>query len=317
MTKSKYTEKDIIALFSQKATESHFANDAATIKHHDTAITVSQDTLNEGIHFDSTFCGPADIAHRAFCANVSDMAAMGLSGTHLVQSLSLPPNTSLAWLETYAQTLKTLCQKNHITLIGGDTCSANVLSITLTILHIGPPAHNLSRHGIQPHDCIFITKPIGNSQLGLTALQTNTNVDDYFIRAYLQPQHDVLIGQALSAAHTSVVCMDISDGLVQDLQRLCDLNQVNAFIDIDAIPEHPLFAETCQRLSLQAASTKITGGEDYALLIIGPADLPKTINTTLYPIGKINGVSDTPTIGWVHQGKPFKPNDTGFNHFGA
>ena len=317
MTKSQYTEKDIIDLFSQKDTHSYFYNDAATIEHHHSAITISQDTLNEGIHFDRKFCGPADIAYRAFCANVSDMAAMGLSGTHLVQSLSLPPNTSSAWLKTYAQTLQTLCQKNHITLIGGDTCRASALSISLTVLHIGSKTHTLSRHGIQPHDCIFISKPIGNSQLGLTALQTNTNVDDYFIRAYLQPQHDVLIGQALSTSLIPLACMDISDGLAQDLQRLCDLNQINASINIDAIPEHPLFAKTCQRLSLQAASTKITGGEDYALLIVGPENLPEKINTTLYPIGTMNDASDTPSIDWIHQGKPFKLDSTGFNHFGV
>ena len=74
-----------------------------------TVPSQSAKTLNEGIHFDRKFCGPADIAYRAFVP-MFRYAAMGLR-THLVQSLSLPPNTSSAWLKTYAQTLQTLCQK--------------------------------------------------------------------------------------------------------------------------------------------------------------------------------------------------------------
>lgn len=315
MKKSRFSEKSIITLFTELNNETHLKNDAANIEHHKTTVTVSQDTLNDGVHFDVSFCDPVDIAHRAFCANASDMAAMGLGGTHITQSLSLPQYISAHWLEAYAQSLLKLCNNHNIRLIGGDTTRAERLSITLTILNIDKTSGTLSRLGVKPNDHIYLSKEIGNSQLGLKALQTKTDIDKYFIQAYLQPKHEIPLGKLLLAANINLACMDISDGLLQDLQKLCDLNHVNATINIDAIPEHPLFAETCLQLSLDKPTVKITGGEDYALLIIGPKDLANMIDKPLHLIGQIGSQTDHPTINWVYQKKPFHPSDTGFNHF--
>lgn len=315
MTKSNMTETNIINLFKSSAVTDHFNNDAATIKIDHTACTISQDTLNEGIHFDSSFCSAADIAHRAFCANASDMAAMGLSGTHLMQSLSLPQSMSFAWCQTYAETLLMLCNENNIELIGGDTCQSNTLSITMTILDMAKRPRTLSRRGAKPNNCIYLSKATGNAHLGLIALQTNTTLDETFLKAYLRPKHEAILGQSLLAAHPQLCCMDVTDGLYQDLEKLCKLNQVSAYVDIDAIPEHPLFKSTCQSLNLSIPETKITGGDDYALLMIGPKNLTHMVDANLYKIGMITEESSNPHITWQYQNKSFTPSAIGFNHF--
>ena len=181
MTKSIITEKSIIELFASKNKPSFFENDAASILIDNVSMIISQDTLNEGIHFDSSFCGPEEIALRAFCANASDMAAMGMTGTHLLQSLTLPKNIGTSWSKTYAETLLTCCNDHNITLIGGDTCQGKNLSITLTIVHFGPKTPTLSRKGNLVGNHIYVSKATGGSLLGLTALQTNHLVDNVLI----------------------------------------------------------------------------------------------------------------------------------------
>lgn len=315
MTKSNLNEKNIINLFKSEHSPESFNNDAATIHQMQTTCTISQDTLNDGIHFDSSFCSAEDIAHRAFCANASDMAAMGLNGSHLIQSLSLPSLTPLSWCQAYADTLLMLCNKNNIELIGGDTCRSQSLSITMTILELSQKRHTLSRKINALDQYIYLSKSTGNAHLGLKALQTKKNIDQTFLNAYLRPQHEIDLGKALLAAYPTLCCMDVTDGLYQDLEKLCTLNQVSACVDIDAIPEHPLFQSTCQTLELSIPETKITGGEDYALLMIGPKNLADIINMPLYPIGVITHHTPEPNITWQYQNKPFNTKNSGFTHF--
>ncbi|MEE2769696.1 MAG: thiamine-phosphate kinase [Pseudomonadota bacterium] len=315
MTKSTFSEQNIIDLFSSKLNKGLLGDDAVTIKHQDSMITISQDTLNDGVHFDLSFCGPKDIAHRALCANISDMAAMGLTGTHLLQSLSLPPSMDMSWIKSYANEFSKLCQDNQLTLIGGDTCRANHLSITLTLFHFGNPSPTLSRQGALPGDSIFISKPVGGSYLGLNALKQNKRIDTHFINAYLRPNHDVQLGQKLLSSQWVHACMDITDGLTQDLARICQLNQVSADINIDSIPEHTGFDQACHALQLNPPEVKMIGGEDYALLVIGSKTLAEASNLSLYEIGKITESNNEPLIRYYHKNKIFKPTSYGFHHF--
>ena len=76
MTKAINTEDMIIDLFRNPRNKHLIGDDATTIYQDKTSITISQDTLNAGVHFDLSFCSPEVVAQRCFCANISDMAAM-------------------------------------------------------------------------------------------------------------------------------------------------------------------------------------------------------------------------------------------------
>jgi thiamine monophosphate kinase len=85
--------------------------------------------------------------------------------------------------------------------------------------------------------------------------------------------------------HIAKAMMDISDGLLIDLHRLCEENNVGAEIYIDKIPKHPAVIKVAENLSIDPMKLLLSGGEDYELLVIsGRQDAEKF---GLIPVGKI------------------------------
>ena len=85
--------------------------------------------------------------------------------------------------------------------------------------------------------------------------------------------------------------MDVSDGLLLDLMRLCEASGCGADIRLDDLPLSRAFIAEHghdRRARLFAA----TGGDDYALLAALPADIdPLSLSlpcpTTIAPIGRL------------------------------
>jgi thiamine-monophosphate kinase len=70
--------------------------------------------------------------------------------------------------------------------------------------------------------------------------------------------------------------MDVSDGLLIDLQRLCVASGCGAKVDLDALPLSPAFA-AARGEDRAARLFAATGGDDYALL----AALPPAVTLSL------------------------------------
>ena len=93
------TEFDIIRTYfkdltNQKGVEKGIGDDAALVKassEHNNHLVVATDTLIAGVHFPNT-AGAFDIAQRAMCVNLSDLAAMGAVPRWFTLGLTLPIN---------------------------------------------------------------------------------------------------------------------------------------------------------------------------------------------------------------------------------
>ena len=94
-------------------------DDCATLqvpKGHELAI--STDTLVEGLHFPN-HANPEDIAWRALCVNLSDLAAMGAEPLAFTLAITLP-KANERWLSSFSQGLKAAADTYNINLIGGE-----------------------------------------------------------------------------------------------------------------------------------------------------------------------------------------------------
>ena len=256
-----------------------------------TPLAISTDTLNEGVHFFSG-TSASDIAHKAFMVNLSDLAAMGGVPKYIMLNLSLP-SIEHAWLTLFSQTLKALCSKYHISLIGGDT-TKGALSITITIF--GEVTHPLTRSGAVVGDGVFVSGKLGGAARALERLKTHQSLTPELYRAFHTPTAKVALGQELSSIATS--CIDISDGLAGDLGHILRSSGVGADICSAHLPlynsgttiEHALY-----------------GGEDYELCFTAP-------------IAAVSHISDITHIGIINSSKiltldgtPITPK--GFEHF--
>ncbi|MFZ1872862.1 MAG: thiamine-phosphate kinase [Chania sp.] len=231
-------------------------------------LAISTDTLVSGVHFLADI-DPADLGYKALAVNLSDLAAMGADPAWLSLALTLP-DVDEAWLKAFSDSLFDQLNYYGMQLIGGDT-TRGPLSMTLTINGLIPAGRALTRAGARIGDWIYVTGMLGDSAAGLAILQDRLSVDnqaarEYLLARHLRPQPRVLQGQALRDLASSAI--DISDGLISDLQHVLKASECGARIELDELPISQ--ALTGNTDAEQALRWALTGGEDYELCFTVP-----------------------------------------------
>ncbi|MEI7229444.1 thiamine-phosphate kinase [Pectobacterium carotovorum] len=231
-------------------------------------LAVSTDTLVSGVHFLPDI-DPADLGYKSLAVNLSDLAAMGADPAWLSLAITLPKSNS-QWLSAYSDSLFELLDYYGMQLVGGDT-TRGPLSLTLTIHGLVPAGRALTRRGARIGDWIYVTGSLGDSAAGLAILQNTLHVDDEetrqrLIQRHLRPQPRILQGQALRDLASSAI--DLSDGLISDLQHILKASECGARINLDAIPQSD-WLRGCVGEE-QALRWALSGGEDYELCFTVP-----------------------------------------------
>ena len=126
------------------------------------------DTLVEGVHFPPD-TKPADIAYRAVAVNLSDIAAMGARPRWMSLALTLS-NSGERWVQSFSSGLFDAANEFGVALVGGDTTSGPIVTVTVTITGDVDPGAALLRSGAKSGDAIFVTGTLGDAAAGLQLL---------------------------------------------------------------------------------------------------------------------------------------------------
>ncbi len=223
-------------------------------------LVITADAMVEGVHFLPH--DPADLVGRKLLrVNLSDLAAKGAAPLAYLVTLSARRDTPEAWFAGFAAGLAEDQARYGISLLGGDTTSTpGPLSLSLTCIGHVAPGGMVRRTGAQAGDGIWVTGTIGDGALGLLALRGQVaDADGFLSGRYRLPEPRLgLASPALLAA-----CMDVSDGLVQDLGHLCRAAGLGAEVQAGLVPLSPAAREA----GPGRLETCLTGGDDYELLM--------------------------------------------------
>jgi len=267
-------------------------------------LVVTVDAMVEGVHWDDR-CSAEDVGWKLAAVNASDIGAMGCRPTWALLTLSVPAPADGAWVEAFAHGLGLGLGHFGAQLVGGDTTrSPGPRLLTLTMA--GEGARPVGRDGGRPGDELWVTGTLGEAAAGFFEGQPAG-------LAWLRrPVPPVELGAALGELGLVHAMMDLSDGLLRDLPRLCAASGTGATVDAAALPAGPalagLSAET--RLARQVAF-----GDDYQLLIAAaPATRPAlleraaALGVALHCVGHLDAAP-----GLRLQGGPWPRPD--FDHF--
>lgn len=252
-------------------------------------IISSQDSICEDIHFFSN--DPIDmVIKKAIRTNISDIACKGAKPYGMLLSLCLPKRYHSPEAQELIHTaLKEDLEFYNLSLLGGDTTASKKLVITITIF--GLCQHPIPfRKNVQLGDKIYVTGTLGLSKIGLDLRlgKSLTEYDPIFEQAYLLPSPPLNTGIAL--APYMQASMDISDGLLGDLQKMIDVNHSNLGFELD-YTKIPCADIDNEEYALECA---LSGGDDYQILFTSQHKeeelhkIAKINNTTLSCIGNIN-----------------------------
>ncbi len=229
----------------------------------DQNLALATDTLVAGVHFPHDIA-PGDLGYRLSAVNLSDMAAMGARPRFATLALTLPA-VDHAWLESFSDGLKNALGEAGVSLVGGDTTRG---PLTLTLQLVGTvPAAALCRSGARPGDLVFVSGTLGDARAGLDALRGDSAAEPELRARYFRPQARVELGCALLGIATAAI--DVSDGLLADLDHVAEQSQVAMEIDPDSLPLSEHLSRYCD--SKLAQEYAATGGDDYELAFTIPA----------------------------------------------
>ncbi len=273
-------------------------DDAAAWRGDATTQLVTTDSLFQDVHFRLETTSWHELGWKSLAVNLSDIAAMGGVPMYAVVSLALPPDTEVDDVRALYQGMIELAQRFGVAIVGGDTCRAPLVSITVTVLGSagGKNGKMLTRSAARPGDKIAVTGVLGASAAGMEMLdkrlELDAESDGQLRRAFLQPEPRVAEGQRLLALGVKAA-IDISDGLISDLKHICDSSGVGARVEMERILIAPAVRAHFSDRALELATT---GGEDYELLFTASDDVIDRVKAELSCLVTI--------IGEVVDGKP-------------
>jgi thiamine-monophosphate kinase len=268
-------------------------------------LVSTTDALIEGVHFDWRWFSPAQVGHKGLAVNLSDLAAAGASPRWFLCALGIPQGGA-ARAAGIAGGMARLAQLHGCALIGGNVSAAPGWSITITALGEAPRPR--SRSGARPGDALVICGELGSAAAGLRILRGGgggsrlTRDESRALRAQRTPAP--LVEAGLRARGLATAAIDVSDGFVRDLQRLCAASGVGAEVDCDALPAGP-------GATLEDA---LSGGEDYALLFSVPRRKLRSFQSRV-PSTEVGCFTEALRVSLLHQGRPRPlPRRPGFDH---
>jgi thiamine-monophosphate kinase len=306
-------------------------DDAALIKHTNENLLVTTDMMVEGVHFNMDFMTPFQLGFKLVSVNVSDIYAMGGKPKFLLLNIAMRRNMDKKTIDSFFDGVQEAMKLYSLFLIGGDLSASHkdmILSATL----IGYAKKYLRRSGAKVGDRIYVTGNLGDSACGLELLKKikspvlldrtkrrakskelraeskdtllyalrsklpakglKWNDIEPLLRRHIMPEaRDP--GRFISSA-TSMI--DISDGLLIDLFRLCDESKVGARIYVENIPLSSQFKKVASGLGIFPVKLALSGGEDYEMLFTAPSskrlnaiyigDITESERVIVYPSGR-------------------------------
>ena len=253
------------------------------------------DTMVEGVHFiPGRTASWEDVGWKIMAVNLSDIASMGGDPTYALVTLGMPSDTCMDDLDEMYKGMTDLASGCGVSIIGGDMVGSDKAFVTIGLL--GTCQRDpMVRSDAKPGDLIGVTGCLGASAGGLKLLLGEGSADreayEFLSTAHRRPTPRLDDGRTLSQ-HGVRAAMDISDGLMDDLGKLCQASGVAARIEGAEAPVSP---------HLKAAfpddyiSLALSGGEDCQLLFTASEETMATA---------ISALPQAAVIGKIVQGSP-------------
>ncbi len=290
------------------------------------ASVMTTDTMVEGVHFGLDHIGWPDLGWKAVAVNLSDIAAMGCAPLYSMVTLGLRGDLPVDGVAEMYQGMMDACERFGGEVVGGDVVSSPVFFITVAMLGAAVDTgaggssnvRFLTRGSASPGDKIGVTGHLGCSAAGLRMLLRGLSFDKetfgHLRAAHNRPVPRVSAGMLLLREGVTAA-IDVSDGLVDDLRKLCKESGVGAVIHSESVPIDDYLRTAYPDESLDLA---LGGGEDYELLFAAPAHVMNQVTSKCEaPVSVIGEIVEGPEGVRVlaQDGRSIKVDQGGWDHF--
>jgi thiamine-monophosphate kinase len=277
------------------------------------------DSFIQDVHFPSGLASWKELGWKALAVNLSDIAAMGGLPRYALVSLALPDNAEVSDVTALYSGMLELAEQFGVAIVGGDISRAPLVAITIAVF--GSTNQNkriLTRSTAKPGELVAVTGYLGAAAAGLEMLTKGLKFDPQtsacFRNAFLHPIPRIAEGQLLVEQGVKTA-IDLSDGLVSDLNQVRKASEVGASVEIERVPIEPRVKAEFGDRALEMA---LGGGEDYELLFTAKAEvIDRVKQSAACPITVVGEIlaDDKGVILVDSQGQPVNLVRRGWEHF--
>lgn len=272
-------------------------------------VVASVDAVVEGRHFKREWAAAQDVGHRAAAAAMADIAAMGGRCRALLVALTVPVDTEVSWVEDLLTGMSDEAQDQDAAIVGGDVTRGD--SVVISVTALGSAETVVTRSGAEPGDIVALAGRQGWAAAGLTVLSRGFRSPRALVQAYQQPRPPYDSGPA-AARGGATAMIDVSDGLLADVQHLARASDVLVDLESSLIPVADQLVETSSAFNVDPLTWVLAGGDDHSLVATFPAgsQLPQMFTM----IGRVTapGVNGA---GVAVDGRHWSGQGGGHDHF--
>lgn len=267
------------------------------------------DSLVEGNHFSSKYFTPREIGRKALRVNLSDLASMGARPPYYAWLVfALPPSFPDAAIKGILAGVKEDCERYGIILAGGNITGSAEFQIHLALSGWVKPRKMLTRGGAQAGDPIFVTGTIGASTLAYQQFKAGQSPYRWLLKRWANPEPKLEIGRFLAENRIATACIDVSDGIFQDLGHIIKDSGTGAELYWEKLPIFPRLKK------LKPTPQMIGFGEDYELLFtVNPRNIKK-LKPLAGQITEIGHITKSGFRVYGADGEEINATNVGFSH---
>jgi thiamine-monophosphate kinase len=282
-------------------------DDAAVIVAPDGRVVATTDLMVEGRHFRRDWSSGYDVGRKAAASNQADLVAMGARPTALLVGLATPADLPVEWADGLIDGLRDECALLGATVAGGDIVRSDTLTIAVTALGNLDGRSPVTRGGARPGDRVVLAGWPGPAAAGL-ALLVAGRPDHPLADAHRRPQPPY--ETALLLARQASAMIDVSDGLLADLEHVAEASGVRIEITAARVPVAAGLAEVGELLGVDPFGWVAAGGDDHCFA----ATVPSGADCDLPWIGAVVALEagEQPSVTVVDRARPVIG---GYEHF--
>ena len=242
-------------------------------------LVISIDTYNERSHF-LNFEYPELVIKKILRSSLSDLICKGVQPKfYFISGSGNKKSFSKKNLFKLSKSLAQEQKRFNVFLCGGDTTFSNKLSFSIT--SVGYSKDIIYRNKTKLNDDVYVTGNLGDSFLGLQILKKKFNfkkkINNYFINKYFKPNiHIALSKKLLNFANSSI---DISDGLIADLEKMMNFQKLSYLLNESKIPISRNLLNLIKKYKYKKIEL-VSKGDDYQILFTARPSKSRIIDKT-------------------------------------
>lgn len=256
-------------------------DDAAVFSVDQNRVTVTTDLMTESVHFDYAYTTFYQVGYKLVSSNVSDIYAMGGTPIYLFLNMAMVKTRTDEDFDEFLRGVSESSRTYGVGVLGGDISSSPYTDFFSATV-IGTVEKPVTRAGARVGDRIFLSGTVGDASAGLAFLKSrhekiplehesgDHDLDPAVARSVRRHLLPVAVNPARFCGQCSAM-IDISDGLLLDLSRICEQSGVGAVLYEEKLPISEGTRKIASHLGARSLELALSGGEDYELLITSDA----------------------------------------------